>query len=90
MATSEEQLAQAVDEALEPAWSHERRRAIRRWNLSTVGRVAGGLLALWALGFLMDLTVGLVLPWIFFAFMGSMMTVLAFSQSEGREHLEKE
>ncbi len=34
MATSEEHLARAVDEALDPAWPHERRRALRRWSIA--------------------------------------------------------
>jgi len=82
MATFEEQLALAVDEALEP----ERRRALRRWNYSTVGRVACPLLALWVLGSV----TGMRLPWTFFVFMGAMMTKAAFAQTEGREHLSRE
>ena len=86
MATSEEHLAQAVDEALAPAWPHEHRRAIRRWRYATAGRVAGALLALWALG----AVVGMRLPWTFFGFMGVIMAMAAFSQTEGREHLRQE
>ena len=86
MATSEERLAQAVDEALDPAWPHERRRALRRWSYSTVGRVAAGLLGVWVLAFI----IGMRLPWTFFGCMGSLMTLAAFSQAEGREHLRRE
>jgi len=86
MATSEGHLAQAVDEALEP----ERRRALRRWACATAGRVAVGLSALWAMALGLQHAVGLTLPWTFFGFMGSMMAALAFSQSEGRDHLRKE
>jgi acyl-CoA synthetase (AMP-forming)/AMP-acid ligase II len=86
MATSEEHLGQAVDEVLDPAWPDERRRALRRWSYSTVGRVAAGLLALWAFG----LIIGLTLPWTFYGFMGLMMTSAAFSQEEGREHLRRD
>ncbi len=89
MASSEEHLARAVDEALEPAWPHERRRALRRWNCSTMGRVAAGLLALWSLVFVLHVMVGLTMPWTFYGFMGTMMTVGAFRQEEGREHLRK-
>ena len=89
MATSEDHLAQAVDEVLDPAWPDERRRALRRWSYATIGRVAGGLLGLWALGFVLGLVAGLTLPWTFFAFMGVMMTGAAFSQDEGREHLHR-
>ncbi len=86
MATSEEQLAQAVDEALEP----ERRRALRRWSYATLGRVAGGLLGLWALVFAIHILVGLTMPWTFYGFMGAMMTRAAFGQEEGREHLRRD
>lgn len=90
MVTSEEHLAGAVDEVLDPAWEDERRRAVRRWAYCTAERVAGGLLALWALGLVMHFIVGLTVPWMSFGFMGVLMAVLAFSQSEGRTHLRKE
>jgi hypothetical protein len=90
MATSEEHVAQAVDEVLDPAWPDERRRALWRWSYATIGRVAAGLLGLWALGFVMHLMVGLTLPWVFYGFMAVMMIMAAFSQEEGREHLRRE
>jgi len=90
MATSGEHVAQAVDEVLEPAWPDECRRALRRWSYATIGRVTGGLLGLWALEFVMHLMVGLTLPWIFYGFMGVMMTSAAFSQEEGRGHLRRD
>jgi hypothetical protein len=90
MAIPEDHIREAVDEALGPAWPHERRRAIRRWVISTAGRVVGGLLVLWAIGFVVHLVAGMTLPWVFFVFVGFMMTILAFSQPEGREHLRQE
>jgi len=90
MASSDEQLAQAVDAVLTPAWPDARRRALRRRSCATIGRVAGGLVGLWALGLVAHLVVGLTLPWIFFGCMGAMMTLAAFSQQEGREHLRRE
>jgi len=87
MALAEDHLRRAVDEALEPAWPRERRRALQRWAWSTAGRVATGLVALCALGLVLHLMFGLTLPWVFYGFMGTLMAVLAFSQSEGREHL---
>ena len=49
MAVSEELLRHAVDEILEPAWPHERRRAARRLSYQTFSRIMGGFLALWGL-----------------------------------------
>jgi hypothetical protein len=86
MATSEEQVARAVDEVLDPAWPNERRRALRRWSYSTIGRVAVGLVALWVFGVI----VGMTLPWTFYGVMGLMMTSAAFCQEEGREHLRRQ
>jgi len=51
------------------------------------GRWPAGL---WALGFVMHLMVGLTLPWIFYGFMGLLMTGAAFSQEEGRGHLRRD
>ncbi len=45
MAVSEELLRRAVDEILEPAWPHERRRAARRLSYQTLTRIMGGFLA---------------------------------------------
>jgi hypothetical protein len=90
MAASDEQLAHAVDDVLDPAWEGERRQAMRRWAWATAGRVAGGLVVLWVLGLVMHFIVGLTLPWVFFGFMGVLMAVFAFSESEGREHLRRE
>jgi hypothetical protein len=42
---------------------------------------------LWALGFVTFLMIGSALPWTFFVFMGFLMTVAAFHETEGREHL---
>jgi len=90
MATSEEHLARAVDEALDPIWGRERRWALRRWNFSTAARVAGGFLGLWALVFVLHVMIGLTMPWTFYGFMGVTMTVAASGQEEGREHLRRE
>jgi hypothetical protein len=90
MATSDEHLAHAVDEALDPVWPFERRLALRRWRLATAARVAIAMAALWGLGLGMRIVVGMALPWTFFAFIGAMMTLAAFHQEEGREHLREE
>ena len=87
MALSEDHLRRAVDETLEPAWPHERRRALQRWAWSTAGRVAVGLVALSSLGLALRVMFGMTLPWVFYGFMGALMAALAFAQSEGREHL---
>ena len=84
---SGERIDEAVDEILEPAWARERRRALRRWRLETGVRLIAGLLALWAMCFVLRLVVGLALPWTFFGFMTLLMAGAAFSQTDGREHL---
>ena len=90
MALSDDHLRQAVDEAMEPSWPRERRRALHRWAWSTAGRVAAALLALFVLGLIMQALVGVTLPWVFFGFIGALMAVLAFLQSDGREHLRQQ
>ena len=87
MASSERDVRRAVDEALDRAWAHERRRALQRWRLSTAARVAFGLLVLLVLDLVMRLMFDMTLPWAFFGIMGTLMATLAFSQTEGREHL---
>ena len=70
MSLSDEDLREAVDEVLEAAWPHERRRARTRWNRGTLGRIAGGLVVLVALPLTLQLTAGFSLPWVFYAFIG--------------------
>jgi hypothetical protein len=89
MALSEDHIRRAVDEALAPVWIRERRRARRRWAWETAGRVVAGLAALGALALTVRIAMGVSVPWIFFACMAVLMTALAFSQSEGREHLRE-
>jgi hypothetical protein len=81
---TQDHVRRIVDEALDPAWKHERQRALRRWVVSTVARVATGLLVLWVVGSVLHL------PWTFLGFMGFLMTALAFSQTEGRDHLRRD
>jgi hypothetical protein len=90
MSLAEEHIRSIVDETLEPVWSCERRRALRRWRWETIGRVTGGLFALVGLSFAVHVMVGMGVSWTFLACMGFLMTVLAFSQTEGREHLRQD
>ena len=84
MTGAEDHIRKIVDETLDPRWDHERQRALRRWVASTLARVVGGLLVLWGL------VVVLHLPWTFLGFMGFLLTALAFSQTEGRDHLRQD
>lgn len=88
MALSEEYLRNAVDEVLEPAWPRERRRAARRLHLRTMSRIAGGCLALWGLGFVVHLWVGVSFPWVFFGVIALLATVAASGQEDHR-HLRR-
>jgi hypothetical protein len=66
MVTSEEHLAQAVDEVLEQAWFREQRRARRRLAYCTLGRIALGLAIFWAVAIVAHLIVGVNIPWVLF------------------------
>jgi hypothetical protein len=90
MSRAEDHIRSMVDQTLEPVWSYERCRALWRWRCETAGRVGAGLVALLILGIGVHLLVGVTVPWTFFGFTGFLMTVLAFSQTEGREHLRQD
>jgi hypothetical protein len=89
MAFSERQLRHAVDEVLEPVWPRERRRAARRLCVRSLGRIAGGCLALWGLGFVVHLWVGVSFPWVFFGVIALLATVAASGQ-EDHSHLRRQ
>jgi fatty acid desaturase len=88
MALSEEHLRSAVDEVLEPAWPRERRRAARRLGLRTTIRIVWGCLALWVLGFVVHLWVGVSFPWVFFGVIALLASVAASGQ-EDHVHLRR-
>jgi hypothetical protein len=88
MALSERQLRHAVDEVLEPAWPRERRRAARRLHLRSLSRIAGGCLALWGLGFVAHLWVGVSFPWVFFGVI-ALLAAVAASGQEDHSHLRR-
>jgi hypothetical protein len=90
MAVSEEHLRRAVDEVLEPAWPRERRRAARRMSLSTLSRVVGGCLALWALGFVVHLLVGGNFPWLYFGLIALLAAIAASTNQGDRTHLRRD
>jgi hypothetical protein len=87
VSVSGERIEQAVDDILEPVWERERRRAMRRWVIETVVRLAAGLVPLWGMCLVLRLVAGLIMPWAFLGFMTVLMTGAAFSQRDGREHL---
>ncbi len=84
---SEEQLRRAVDEALEPVWPNERRRASRRLVLSTLGRAALGILGFYGLALAVYLFIGVVFPLTFYAFIGGLTVVAALHEARDPEHL---
>ncbi len=91
MATSEEQLARAVDEVLEPVWAHERRRGIRRLAYTTLGRITVGLLTMWVVAMGAHLVVRESFPWVFFGvitFLGT--TIAALMNLDGSAHLQRD
>jgi len=90
MAVSEELLRHAVDEILEPAWPHERRRAARRLSYQTLARIMGGFLALWGLGFATHLLVGGSFPWMFFGLIALLASIAAFTTQIDRTHLHRD
>jgi len=79
MATAEEHLRQEVDEVLEPVWRRERLHARRRITCATLGRVALGMSGLWVLAVVVNLVVGVAVPWIAFGVITTLAVVLAFA-----------
>lgn len=90
MSYSEEQVSQAVDEVLEPAWPNERRRAARRWFWCTLGRAALGTLGFWGLGVAMFIFFGAALPWTFYAFMAGLTVIAALHEARDPDHLRRD
>jgi hypothetical protein len=89
MPVSEEHIRRSVDEALEPAWPSEHRRAARRWLYSTLARAALGTLGFWSLALLIQLLVGLAFPWMFYAFIGGLTTMAALCDARDPDHLRR-
>ncbi|HXX89661.1 MAG TPA: hypothetical protein VEI83_05490 [Acidimicrobiales bacterium] len=79
MAAAEEHLRREVDEVLGPVWRRERRHARRRVAWATLGRVALGMAAIWVLSVVVDLVVGVAVPWLAFGVITALATVLAFA-----------
>jgi len=67
MATVTHHLSRQVDEILEPVWQEERRRAKRRGIYAGVGRVVAGATVFLVIAVVVDLLVGVTVPWIAFA-----------------------
>ena len=90
MDTSEEHLGRAVDEVLEQAWPAERRRAGRLLVRSSLGRAVAGLGAILVFSLVLRATIGLEVPWLFFAFVGFLAAVAALPDPPDRAHLKRE
>ena len=91
MATSEEQLAQAVDDVLEPVWSRERRRRIRRLAYATLGRIAAGVLTMWVVAIVAHLVIHESVPWVSFGVITLLgTTIAALMNLDGSAHLRRD
>lgn len=89
MSVSDEDLRGAVDEVLEAAWPKERRRARRRSNLATLGRIAGGLLGFWGLSLMVHFVVGLSFPWVSYVCIGGMTIGAGIHEARNPDHLRE-
>jgi len=91
MDTFEEQLARAVDEVLDPVWPRERRRGIRRLTYTTLGRIAVGLLTMWAVAIVAHLVAPESFPWVYFAVITILGTAIAALVNLGSTaHLQRD
>jgi hypothetical protein len=89
MSGPDEDLQDAVDDVLESVWPNERRRGRTRWNLATLGRIAGGLAGFFGMSLMLYWVAGVSLPWSFYGFIGAM--TISGGVREGRypEHLRE-
>ena len=90
MSLSEDHIRQAVDEVLEPVWPLEARRALRSWNLATLGRAVAGLVGVGLLLTVIRVIEGRSFPWTFFAFIVVVTMAVAFYGARDPEHLRRE
>ncbi len=90
MAVSEEQLRQQVDEALDPVWPRERRRAWRRAALKETGHWALGMAAVAALALGVYLVFGVMVPWIFFVVIGILAGFAVLPDPADQPHLKRQ
>lgn len=88
--SADEDLRGAVDDVLEEAWPDELRRARRRWNLGTLGRIAGGLFVFFGLSLIVQLITGFSFPWTFYAFIGGMTISAGVREGRDPDHLRHE
>jgi len=87
MAISDEHLRRAVDEVLEPVWRHEHRLTVRRRAYSTGCRVLAGAFALWFLGFVVHLVVGVPFRWGYFGIIALLASIASLPAVVDRSHL---
>jgi len=91
MDSSEEYLARAADEVIEPAWVRERRRIVRALALSTVGRIAMGLAVMWVVAFGAHLLVHEDFPWVYFVVITLLgTTIAALMNMDGSAHIQRD
>ena len=87
----EEHLAREVDEVLDPVWSRERRRGIRRLAYTTLGRIAVGLLTMWVVAIVAHLVVPESFPWGYFAVITVLgTTIAALVNLDSTAHLKRD
>lgn len=89
MTVSDEELRQRVDAVLEPAWAHERRRALWRTAGGSALRWAIGMAAIAVLALSMRFAFGMVLPWFFFLGIGLLAGIAVLPDPGDQGHLRK-
>ncbi len=89
MSGPDEDLQGAVDDVLEAAWPKECRRGRRRWNLATLGRIAGGLLGFYGLSLVLYGVAGVSFPLAFYAFIGAMTVSGGIREGRYPDHLRE-
>jgi predicted PurR-regulated permease PerM len=89
VAVSEQQLRQQVDDALDPVWPRERRRAWRRAALKETGHWLLGMAAIAALAVGVYLVFGIMVPWIFFVVIGILAAIAVLPDPDDQPHLKR-
>ena len=89
MSVSEQELRQQVNQALDPVWPTERRRAWRRAALKETGHWALGMAAVAALALGVYLVFGIMVPWVFFVVIGGLAAIAVLPGPDDQPHLKR-
>lgn len=90
MTISEQQLRRQVDQALDPVWPRERRRAWRRAALKETGHWALGMAAIAGIAVGVYLVFGIMVPWMFFVVIGILAAIAVLPDPNEQSHLKRE